>query len=107
MERHGAVAAWVVDDTGIPKKGAHSVGVARQYCGALGKQENCQVAVSVPLANEAVSVPAAYQLYLHESWANNRKRRRAAGVPAEGGLRTDWGSPPGQNAKNTKKHTPT
>ena len=90
MERHGAVAAWVVDDTGIPKKGAHSVGVARQYCGALGKQENCQVAVSVTLANEAVSVPAAYQLYLHESWANNRKRRRAAGVPDEVGLRTKW-----------------
>ena len=66
MERHGAVAAWVVDDTGIPKKGRHSVGVARQYCGALGKQDNCQVAVSVTLANEAVSVPAGYRLYLPE-----------------------------------------
>src|SRR5262245_44369270 len=50
MERHGAVAAWIVDDTGIPKKGRHSVGVARQYCGVLGKQDNCQVVVSVTLA---------------------------------------------------------
>ena len=50
MERHGAVAAWIVDDTGFPKKGQHSVVVARQYCGVLGKQENCQVAVTVTLA---------------------------------------------------------
>jgi SRSO17 transposase len=63
MERHGAVAGWIIDDTGIPKKGRHSVGVARQYCGVLGKRDNCQVAVSVTLANEAVSVPAAYRLY--------------------------------------------
>src|SRR6266536_2909626 len=64
MRRHGSVAAWIVDDTGFPKKGQHSVGVARQYCGVLGKQDNCQVAVSVSGANEAVSVPIAYQLYL-------------------------------------------
>lgn len=90
MERHGAVAAWVVDDTGIPKKGIHSAGVARQYCGALGKQDNCQVAVSVSLANEAVSVPAAYGLYLPESWAEDRKRRRVAGVPDDIGFHTKW-----------------
>ena len=59
MERHGAVAAWIVDDTGIPKKGRHSVGVTRQYCGVLGKQDNCQVVVTVTLANEAVSIPGA------------------------------------------------
>ncbi|MCA1819169.1 MAG: IS701 family transposase [Halobacteriales archaeon] len=82
MERHGAIAAWVVDDTGIPKKGTHSVGVARQWCGVLGKQDNCQVAVSVSLANEAVSIPAAYRLYLPEEW-NDEKRRRKAGVPEE------------------------
>ncbi len=70
MERHGAVAAWIVDDTAFPKKGRHSVGVTRQYCGVLGKQDNCQVAVSVSLANEAVSVPAAYRLYLPEVWAS-------------------------------------
>jgi SRSO17 transposase len=90
MERHGAVAAWVLDDTGLPKKGTHSVGVARQYCGALGKPDNCQVAVSLTLANEAVSVPAAYRLFLPESWASDRKRRRAAGVPAEIGALRKW-----------------
>src|SRR5437867_8802261 len=79
--RHGPVAAWIVDDTGFPKKGQHSVGVARQYCGVLGKQDNCQVAVSVSVANEAVSLPIAYQLYLPESWASDRRRRRVAGVP--------------------------
>jgi SRSO17 transposase len=81
MERHGPVAAWLVDDTAFPKKGQHSVGVAHQYCGTLGKQANCQVAVTVTLANEAVSVPAAYQLYLPEDWARDRKRRRAAKIP--------------------------
>jgi SRSO17 transposase len=81
LERHGPVAAWVVDDTGYPKKGRHSVGVARQYCGVLGKQDNCQVAVTVSLVNPSVSIPSAYRLYLPESWATDRLRRRAAGVP--------------------------
>jgi len=90
MERHGAVAGWIVDDTGMPKKGRHSVGVTRQYCGVLGKQENCQVAVTLTLANEAVSVPAAYQLYLPHTWAEDVKRRRAAGVPEEVRFRTKW-----------------
>ena len=53
MERHGAVSCWIVDDTGFPKQGMHSVGVARQYCGQLGKQDNCQVAVSLSIANHA------------------------------------------------------
>src|SRR5258707_14406298 len=90
MERHGAVAAWIVDDTGIPKKGRHSVGVTRQYCGVLGKQDNCQVAVTVTLANEAVSVPAAYRLYVPESWVNDRRRRREAGIPEEVTFHTKW-----------------
>jgi len=90
MVRHGPVAAWIVDDTGFPKKGQHSVGVARQYCGALGKQDNCQVAVSVSLANEAVSLPVAYQLYLPETWARDRRRRRAAGVPPEITFQPKW-----------------
>jgi SRSO17 transposase len=72
---------WIVDDTGFPKKGAHSVGVARQYCGQLGKQDNCQVAVSVSLASERGSVPIAWQLYLPEPWAKDPKRRQKAGVP--------------------------
>jgi SRSO17 transposase len=90
MERHGAVAGWIVDDTGIPKKGRHSVGVVRQYCGVLGKQDNCQVAVTVTMANEAVSVPAAYRLYLPEVWADDRRRRREAGVPEAVSFKTKW-----------------
>jgi SRSO17 transposase len=90
MERHGAAAGWIIDDTGIPKKGRYSVGVTRQYCGVLGKQDNCQVAVSLSIANEAVSVPAAYQLYLPEVWANDFNRRAAAGVPKEVPFQTKW-----------------
>jgi SRSO17 transposase len=76
-------AFWIVDDTGFPKKGEHSVGVARQYCGELGKQDNCQVVVSVSLATERASVPVAYRLYLPKQWASDRVRRRKAGVPPE------------------------
>lgn len=90
LERHGPVAAWVVDDTGIPKKGSHSVGVARQYCGVLGKQDNCQVAVSVSVAHERASVPVVYRLYLPEAWAKDRARRRAAGVPETIQFRPKW-----------------
>jgi SRSO17 transposase len=80
---HGGVEAWILDDTAYPKKGTHSVGVGRQYCGVLGKQDNCQVAVTLSLANELMSVPAAYRLYLPEDWASDRARRRVAGVPDE------------------------
>jgi SRSO17 transposase len=83
MERHGAIAAWIIDDTGFPKQGRHSVGVARQYCGQLGKQDNCQVAVSLSLANHHASLPVAYRLYLPQDWADDQERRRKAGVPAE------------------------
>jgi SRSO17 transposase len=74
---------WIIDDTGFPKKGKYSVGVARQYCGMLGKQDNCQVAVSVSLACDQGSIPVAWQLYLPEDRANDLVRRRAAGVPGE------------------------
>ena len=74
---------WIIDDTGFPKKGSHSVGVARQYCGMLGKQDNCQVAVSVSLACEGGSIPVAWQLYLPEEWAGDALRRQQAGVPEE------------------------
>ena len=76
-------AFWIIDDTGFPKKGKHSVGVARQYCGQLGKQDNCQVAVSISLATEAASLPVAYRLYLPRDWAADRARRAKAGVPPE------------------------
>src|ERR687891_2124193 len=74
---------WIIDDTGFPKKGVHSVGVARQYCGQLGKQDNCQVAVSLSLATERGSVPIDWRLYLPETWAKDRRRRKKAGVPEE------------------------
>jgi SRSO17 transposase len=90
LERHGPVGAWVVDDTGIPKKGRHSVGVARQYCGVLGKQDNCQVAVTVSLVNAVLSVPAAYRLYLPEAWATDRRRRAAAGIPRSVRFQPKW-----------------
>src|SRR5437868_9396473 len=83
MRQKGPVQAWIVDDTGFPKKGTHSVGVVRQYCGQVGKQENCRVAVSVSLATEEASIPAAYQLYLPEAWASDKKRCKQAGVPKE------------------------
>jgi SRSO17 transposase len=81
IERSGPIEAWIVDDTGFPKKGVHSVGVARQYCGRLGKQDNCQVAVSLSVANHTASLPIAYQLYLPEEWAGDAARRAAAHVP--------------------------
>src|SRR6267154_1469304 len=74
---------WIVDDTGFPKKGVHSVGVARQYCGQVGKQDNCQVAVSLSLANRHASLPVAWRLYLPKEWAADEERRRKAGVPEE------------------------
>src|SRR6202008_2968398 len=83
IERHGAIQAWIIDDTGFPKKGSHSVGVARQYCGQLGKQDNCQVAVSLSLANHHASLPVMYRIYLPQEWAADKKRRRKAGVPKE------------------------
>jgi len=83
IERHGAIRAWIVDDTGFPKKGRHSVGVARQYCGQLGKQDNCQVAVSLSVANDAASLPIAYRLYLSQDWIDDPERRKTAKVPAD------------------------
>ena len=83
MKRNGPVVAWIVDDTGFPKKGTHSVGVVRQYCGQVGKQENCRVAVSLSLATEQASLPIAWRLYLPETWAQDRKRRKETGIPRE------------------------
>ena len=88
LERHGPIEAWIIDDTGFPKKGKHSVGVARQYCGQLGKQDNCQAAVSLSVANRHGSLPIAYRLYLPKEWAQDEDRRRRAGVPEDIVFRT-------------------
>src|SRR3990167_4858304 len=88
IERHGPIEAWIIDDTGFPKQGRHSVGVARQYCGQLGKQDNCQVSVSLSVANHHASLPVAYRLYLPNDWAQDGERRRQAGGPEEGGFKT-------------------
>ena len=81
ITREEPVQAWIIDDTGFPKKGSHSVGVARQYCGQLGKQDNCQVAVSLSVATHQGSLPVAYRLYLPKVWADDPVRRAIAGVP--------------------------
>jgi SRSO17 transposase len=81
MTSQEPIRAWIIDDTGLPKQGKHSVGVARQYCGQLGKTDNCQVAVTLSLANHAASLPVAYRLYLPDDWAADPERRQKAGVP--------------------------
>src|ERR1700734_2320025 len=81
MERQGPVVAWIVDDTGFPKKGKHSVGVTRQYCGQVGKQENCRIAVSLSVATWDSSLPSAYRLYLPKEWAEDAERRKKTKGP--------------------------
>ena len=83
VEQHGPIRAWIIDDTSFPKKGRHSVGVTRQYCGQRGKQDNCQIAVTLSVANAHASLPVAYRLYLPEVWAKDPERRAKAGVPDE------------------------
>src|SRR5918997_6761556 len=79
----GPDAALVIDDTALPKKGKHSVGVARQYRGALGKRANCQVLVSLTLARGEVPVPVGLRLFLPEGWTDDPERCARAGVPEE------------------------
>jgi SRSO17 transposase len=83
IERHGPIEAWIIDDTSFPKQGKHSVGVHRQYCGQLGKQANCQVAVTLSVANRGASLPIAYRLYLPQEWAGDAARRKKARIPEE------------------------
>jgi SRSO17 transposase len=78
---YDAVKAWIIDDTGFPKKGKKSVGVARQYCGQKGKQDNCQVAVSLSIAGDRASLPIGYRLYLPKEWAEDFSRRTEADIP--------------------------
>src|SRR5580658_1855105 len=83
MQKHGPVVAWIIDDTGFPKQGKHSVGVARQYCGQLGKTENCQAAVSLSVSTWQASLPVAWRLYLPDVWCQDAERCRQAGVLEE------------------------
>jgi len=90
MQRRGPIRHWIVDDTGFLKQGKHSPGVQRQYTGSAGKTANCQVAVSLSLATEHAHVPVDMQLYLPKSWADDRKRCRAAKIPDGLGYRPKW-----------------
>jgi SRSO17 transposase len=83
IEKDGPIEAWIIDDTSFPKQGKHSVGVHHQYCGQLGKQANCQVTVSLSIANHSASLPVAWRLYLPQDWTKDRARRKKAGVPKE------------------------
>jgi len=86
----GNDAMLIVDDTALPKKGTESVGVAHQYCGALGKQANCQSLVSLTLAKDDVPLPISLRLYLPEAWAADRDRRAKVGVPDDVTFRPKW-----------------
>jgi SRSO17 transposase len=88
MARQRPIEAWIIDDTGFPKQGTHSVGVKHQYCGQLGKEANCQVAVSLSIANHSASLPVAYRLYLPKEWSEDAARRKKAGVPRDLGFKT-------------------
>ena len=95
MLRRDPVVAWVVDDTGFPKKGRESVGVARQYCGQVGKQDNCRVAVSLSVTTEMASMPVAYRLYLPQSWIEDRtaEEDRSAGFDSVSDQTTNRSGP--------------
>lgn len=83
-------AHLIVDDTAFVKKGRHSVGVAQQYCGELGKNANCQALVTLTLARDDVPVPLVFRLYLPESWASDPARRKVAGVPERIAFHPKW-----------------
>jgi SRSO17 transposase len=83
MLKHAPVRSWIIDDTGLPKKGRHSVGTARQYCGQLGKVDNCQVLVTLSVANGMAALPIDVRLYLPQAWTQDAQRCQQAGVPLD------------------------
>src|SRR3984893_897178 len=88
IKRHKPIEDWIIDDTSFPKCGSKSVGVQHQYCGQLGKQANCQVAVTLSIANHHASLPIGYRLYLPQEWAKNAARRKKARIPKEISFKT-------------------
>lgn len=90
MEIQGPIEAWIIDDTGFPKKGKHSVGVAHQYCGPFGKTSNCQCAVSLSIASRWASQPVGFRLYLPEPWTKDPERRIKTGIPEDITFQTKW-----------------
>jgi len=86
----GETSYLIVDDTALPKKGTKSVGVAHQYCGALGKTANCQSLVSLTLARDEMPAPIALRLYLPKAWTEDAERCERAGVPSTLGYRPKW-----------------
>ena len=90
MESRERISAWVIDDTGFMKQGRESPGVQRQYTGSVGKIANCQIGVSLTLCTPTEHVPVDMQLYLPESWTNDRARCDRAKIPRDVGFRTKW-----------------
>ena len=86
----GEGGGWIVDDTGFPKQGKHSVGVARQYSGTLGKRGNCQIGVSLSYATAKGAMPLEWALYLPKEWSDDRPRCERVGVPAAVQFQTKW-----------------
>jgi len=90
MSKREAVEAWIFDDTGFIKQGDKSPGVQRQYTGTAGKTTNCQIGVSLTIATRTLELPVDMDLYLPESWTEDRKRCRAAHIPDDLGYRPKW-----------------
>ena len=86
----GDGGCWIVDDTGFPKQGKHSVGVTRQYSGTLGKRGNCQIGVSISYATPKGALPLDWALYLPKEWTDDRARCERVGVPAQVQFQTKW-----------------
>jgi SRSO17 transposase len=83
MTAHEPIRTWIIDDTGFPKQGTHSVGVQRQYTGTTGKISNCQIGVSLSVATRSAHVPIDFELYLPASWTSDAARRAECKIPDE------------------------